>query len=72
MADLLFSDAGFSATTMTARPTSPAGRDFWDRHYSTASTGAVLLKSGGYEMMQVVAELGLTYEVVEKDEAFAV
>ncbi len=63
MTDLAFTDAGFSATQISVRAVSDAGREFMAKHFGAGAVGADLLKSGGYAMMAAVAAAGLKYNV---------
>lgn len=63
MFDFRFADRNFAATTIEVVPTSAAGRALFAAHFGAGAVSATLTKSGGYEMMQAVADAGLTYQV---------
>ena len=62
MADFTFIDTGFSATEVSVRPVTDAGRAFMARHFGEAAMSAVLRKTGAYEMAAALGNDGLLVE----------
>ena len=61
MSDFHFSDATFSATTITVAPVTEAGRiAFRDHFHAGEAIAWTFKKSGGLEFAAAVEDLGLT------------
>lgn len=71
MSDLVFVDAGFSATTVAVRWLTEAGRAFASQFLSIdpIACGAVLRKSFAYDMMSAAGAQRVAYTVTDREEA---